>query len=38
MQVSASWDREVIQEWGKRIGWENKAKGGSAELGPAINL
>lgn len=35
---SFSWDRELVEEWGKAMGKEFDAKGGGVQLGPALNV
>ena len=36
--MAASWDEELLEEWGKGMGQEFYAKGSNVQLGPGLCL
>lgn len=38
MTVGASWDRSLIERWGKAMGKEFYDKGANVQLGPGLNI
>ena len=36
--VSAAWDVDLMESWGKALGAEHRAKGANVILGPSINV